>query len=149
MPLVRISLINSNSQSVSHNTYLISYPLTNDTVKAYNIFQEVRGSPRSTTERNQQLENNIRAAQDLRASLVSSSKPQGAADPVSKLVDVCESKAKELLDLLEYIRGTSAGAGSMGATIRALRKKGRVEKLHTSLKEDREALSHMIQDKLL
>ncbi|KAI0188496.1 hypothetical protein EV127DRAFT_471231 [Xylaria flabelliformis] len=118
-------------------------------IKAYNAFQEIRSSVESSTERNKQLEDNIRAAQNLRGSLTSASTPQGAADPVTVLTARCASKADELLNLLEYVRGSGKNISSIRATFRAVKKGKQIDKLHGSLAEDRVALDQMISQKLL
>ncbi|GAW26465.1 putative vegetative incompatibility protein HET-E-1 [Rosellinia necatrix] len=119
------------------------------TINAHNIFQDIRSSKKSNTEQNKQLEKNVRAARDLRVGLRPSPTPQGAGDPVSTLTADCESKAKELLELLEYVRGEGETIKPFLATIRVLRKKKRIEQLYASLKEDQDTLNQMIHQKLL
>ncbi|KAI1738250.1 hypothetical protein F4680DRAFT_450330 [Xylaria scruposa] len=118
-------------------------------IKAYSAFQEIRSSAESSTERNKQLEDNIRAAQNLRGSLISASTSQGTTDPVTELTARCASKADELLSLLEYVRGFGKNISSIRATLRAVKKGKQIEKLHSSLAEDRVALDQMISQKLL
>ncbi|KAI0467403.1 hypothetical protein F4859DRAFT_525306, partial [Xylaria cf. heliscus] len=117
--------------------------------KAYNAFQEIRSSAESSTERNKQLEDNIRAAQNLRDSFMPVSAPQGTTDPVSELAAKCASKADELLKLLEYIRGSGQDRNTIQATFRAMKERKKVKKLHESLAEDRVTLDQMISQKLL
>ncbi|TRX89796.1 hypothetical protein FHL15_009386 [Xylaria flabelliformis] len=118
-------------------------------VKAYTAFQEIRSSAESSTERNKQLEDNIRAAKNLRSSLISASTSQRTADPVTELTTRCASKSDELLTLLEYVRGSGKDISSIRATFRAVKKGKHIEKLHSSLTEDRVALDQMISQKLL
>ncbi|KAJ8131506.1 hypothetical protein O1611_g2118 [Lasiodiplodia mahajangana] len=118
-------------------------------IKAYSVFQEIRKSAESATERNMQLENNLQSAQSLRNSLASSPSPQGATDPVSKLTVKCTSEADELLGLLKYVRGYGEDISSIRATFRAARKEKRIKELHGSLKEDQNTLNQMISETLL
>ncbi|KAI1129209.1 hypothetical protein F5Y10DRAFT_291294 [Nemania abortiva] len=118
-------------------------------IKAYNAFQEIRSSNESVTERNKQLEDNIRSAQSLRGSLPSASAPQGAIDPVSKLTTKCTLKADELLKLLKYVRGSGEDISSIRATLRAMKKEKRIKELHGFLKEDQDTLNQMISQELL
>ncbi|KAI8955415.1 hypothetical protein F4801DRAFT_326808 [Xylaria longipes] len=119
-------------------------------VKAYNAFREIRSSAESSTERNKKLEDNIRAAQNLRSSLMPAvSASQGTTDPVTELTARCASKADELLDLLEYVRGSGKDISSIRATLRAVKKGDKIEKLRSSLVEDRVTLDQMISQKLL
>ncbi|KAI1363337.1 hypothetical protein F5Y08DRAFT_340732 [Xylaria arbuscula] len=118
-------------------------------IKAYNTFQEIRHSSERATAGNQQLEDDIRSAQTLRTSLVSTRAPQGARDPVSKLTERCTSKADELLTLLEYVRGSGEDISSVRAATRSFRKRRAIEELHLSLKESQDTLNHMISQELL
>ncbi|KAI0910131.1 hypothetical protein F4823DRAFT_638066 [Ustulina deusta] len=118
-------------------------------IKAYNTFQEIRSSAALSTEQNKQLEDNLRSAKSLRASLASTLPPQGATDPVSRLTEKCASKADELLTLLEYVRGSGKKIKSARAFTRAVWKRKDIEKLHSSLKEDQHTLNQMVSQKLL
>ncbi|KAJ3579080.1 hypothetical protein NPX13_g1486 [Xylaria arbuscula] len=118
-------------------------------IKAYNTFQEIRHSSERATAGNQQLEDDIRSAQTLRTSLVSTRAPQGARDPVSKLTERCTSKADELLTLLEYVHGSGEDISSVRAATRSFRKRRAIEELHLSLKESQDTLNHMISQELL
>ncbi|KAI0859053.1 hypothetical protein F4860DRAFT_484357 [Xylaria cubensis] len=115
-------------------------------IKAYSAFQEIRSSVESSTERNKQLEDNIRAAKDLRGSLISASISH---DPMTELAKRCDSKASELLDLLVYVRGVGEHIGSIRVARRAFSKGKQIEKLHSSLAEDRVVLDQMISQKIL
>ncbi|KAI3319833.1 hypothetical protein HD806DRAFT_508078 [Xylariaceae sp. AK1471] len=119
------------------------------TVKVYSAYQEIRNNAESSTERNKQLENNIQSAEDLKASLPSTSAPHAATDPISKLTATSTSKAEKLLKLLKYVRGSGEKISSTRATLRALRKKNDIEKLYNSIREDRKTLDHIINLKLL
>ncbi|KAI0414392.1 hypothetical protein F5X98DRAFT_377847 [Xylaria grammica] len=119
--------------------------------KAYHTFREIRNSTTLSTERSQQLEENIRCTQSLRDSLrdslKSTSTPQGAAtDPVFTLIARCTSKADELLTLLTYVRGTR---NNSVAFIRTWQKRNKIEGLYSSLKEDQDTLNQMLSQRHL
>jgi hypothetical protein len=118
-------------------------------VKAYNAFQEIRSSTELNTEQNKQLEDNIRAAQGLRDSLRPPSAPNGTAYPVDALSKKCTLQANNLLKTLEYVRGSGEKIGPVRAIWRLARNRGRIEKLRSSLAENRIALDQMISQKLM
>ncbi|KAI0868976.1 hypothetical protein GGS24DRAFT_182436 [Hypoxylon argillaceum] len=118
-------------------------------IKAYNTFQEIQKSAKSATEENKQLEDNIRLAQSLRASLRSAAAPPGSIDPVSKLTAKCTQTTDELLNLLEYVRDYKGGKSTIRATYRAIRKGKQIKQLYDSLKKDQDTLNQMITEKLL
>lgn len=112
-------------------------------VKAYKV---LRGA-NSNTERNKELEDNIRAAQTLENSLALASTSQGVTDPVTEITARCASKSRELLTLLEHVRGS--GKGRIQAAARAFLNKNKIESLHTSLVENRAGLNLLISQRLL
>lgn len=117
-------------------------------VKAYNTYQEISSSAASSTERNRQLEDNIRAARNVRPSLPAPFDSQGSTGPASELRARFASKADELLALLEYVRGLGEDISHTRAALRAIRKKKLIEQLHASLKEDQDTLNHIIHQEL-
>ncbi|KAI1823016.1 hypothetical protein F4861DRAFT_540414 [Xylaria intraflava] len=118
-------------------------------IKACNAFQEIRHSAKSATEGNEQLEDDIRSAQRLRASLLSTSGSQEATDPVSELTTRCTSKADELLALLEYVRGSGESLSSAHVFVRVVRKQRAIKELYNALKTHQDNLNQMISEKLL
>jgi hypothetical protein len=119
------------------------------TVKAYKTYQEVHGGAGSNTKRNEQLEANIRAAQSLRASLRPPHTLQATPDPVYDITAKCNSRADELLALLEYVRGSGRKIGSVRASLRAIKKSKDIEKLQRLLRKDQNTLNQMILEKVL
>ncbi|KAI1110714.1 hypothetical protein F5Y14DRAFT_428124 [Nemania sp. NC0429] len=117
-------------------------------VKAYNAYKEICDSSWSSTARNKQLEDNIRAARGLWPSIAASNS-QRSTDPVSELRARCASKADKLLEVLEYVRGQRKKINRLQATVRARKKSKLIEQLHTALKEDRATLDHIVNQKLL
>ncbi|KAI0869460.1 hypothetical protein GGS24DRAFT_512070 [Hypoxylon argillaceum] len=112
-------------------------------IKAYKV---LRGA-NSNTERNKELEDNIRAAQTLENSLTLASTSQGVTDPVTEITARCASKSRELLTLLEHVRGP--GKGRIQTAARAFLNKNKIESLHTSLVENRAGLNLLISQRLL
>ncbi|KAI0397954.1 hypothetical protein F5Y17DRAFT_255657 [Xylariaceae sp. FL0594] len=115
--------------------------------KAYRTFQEIKDSSSSSTERNRQLEDNVRSTQILRDGLKCTSTPPDAdADPVYAVVKRCTSKAEELLALLLHVRGSGNKIISFFRTIRA---RSKIEPLYNSIKEDQNTLTQILSQKHL
>ncbi|KAI0394483.1 hypothetical protein F5Y17DRAFT_249235 [Xylariaceae sp. FL0594] len=113
-------------------------------LKAYGAFQEISSSAEGSMERNRQLEDNIRAAQDLEDILRALPALRGIADPVAMLTTKCNSQASDLLAMLEYVRGYGQDISPIRASWRLYRKRGSIEKLRSSLANNRVALDQMI-----
>ncbi|KAK5707469.1 hypothetical protein LTR97_000003 [Elasticomyces elasticus] len=108
-------------------------------VKVLKTCKEIRDDANSATQNNRELEKAARTLEDFRAELGSVMRSKHANRRIVTIAYECAQTAKELIDLLEYIRGGDGKLGTAKATWRAMLKRKPIERLQRSLQE-REAV---------
>ncbi|KAK5705774.1 hypothetical protein LTR17_021363 [Elasticomyces elasticus] len=108
-------------------------------VKVLKTCKEIRDDANSATQNNKELEKAARTLEDFRAELGSVMRSKQANRRIVTIAYECAQTAKELIDLLEYIRGGDGKLGTAKATWRAMLKRKPIERLQKSLQE-REAV---------
>ncbi|KAK4888101.1 hypothetical protein LTR27_012967 [Elasticomyces elasticus] len=108
-------------------------------VKVLKTCKEIRDDANSATQNNKELEKAARTLEDFRAELGSVVRSKQANRRIVTIAYECAQTAKELIDLLEYIRGGDGKLGTAKATWRAMLKRKPIERLQRSLQE-REAV---------
>ncbi|KAK4908430.1 hypothetical protein LTR49_022698 [Elasticomyces elasticus] len=110
------------------------------TVKVLKTCKEIRDDANSATQNNKELEQSARTLEHFRAELGSVIRSKQANRRIVTIAYECAQTAKELMDLLEYIRGGDGKLGTAAkATWRAMLKRKPIERLQRSLQE-REAV---------
>ncbi|KAK5734944.1 hypothetical protein LTR17_008577 [Elasticomyces elasticus] len=108
-------------------------------VKILKTCKEIRDDANSATQNNKELEKAARTLEHFRAELGSVMRSKQANRRIVTIAYECAQTAKELIDLLEYIRGGDGKLGTAKATWRAMLKRKPIERLQKSL-QDREAV---------
>ncbi|KAK5685480.1 hypothetical protein LTS10_003559 [Elasticomyces elasticus] len=108
-------------------------------VKVLKTCKEIRDDANSATQNNKELEQSARTLEHFRAELGSVVQSKQANRRIVTIAYECAQTAKELIDLLEYIRGGNEKLGTAKATWRAMLKRKPIERLQKSLQE-REAV---------
>ncbi|KAK4973356.1 hypothetical protein LTR42_005341 [Elasticomyces elasticus] len=112
-------------------------------VKILKTCKEIRDDANSATQNNKELEKAARTLEDFRAELGWVTRSKQANRRIVTIAYECAQTAKELIDLLEYIRGGDGKLGTAKATWRAMLKRKPIERLQRSLQE-REAVLNKV-----
>ncbi|KAK3651444.1 hypothetical protein LTR56_005586 [Elasticomyces elasticus] len=101
--------------------------------------KEIRDDASSATQNNKELEKAARTLEDFRSELGSVMRSKQANRRIVTIAHECAHTAKELIDLLEYVRGGDGKLGTAKATWRAMLKRKPIERMQRNLQE-REAV---------
>ncbi|KAK5710456.1 hypothetical protein LTR15_012967 [Elasticomyces elasticus] len=113
-------------------------------VKVLKTCKEIRDDANSATQNNKELEKAARILEDFRAELGSVMRSKQANRRIVTIAYECAQTAKELIDLLEYIRGGDGKLGTAKATWRAMLKRKPIERLQRSLQERETVLDKVL-----
>ncbi|KAI1268724.1 hypothetical protein F5Y18DRAFT_422945 [Xylariaceae sp. FL1019] len=122
---------------------------TDFSIKAFSLYQQIRNSKDAATERDQQLEQQIKEAQMIRKDpRLAMSGAVASPDPIDEATRRCTQTGSQLLQALQYVRGIDEDITSFRATIRVLKKNKTMSKLHSSLEADEKALARLLNERI-
>ncbi|KAK8039590.1 hypothetical protein PG993_008001 [Apiospora rasikravindrae] len=111
--------------------------------KAIRLCYQIRDNAESATDRNKELEGCTR---ELAASNAELTRPTTGRVPrrITDVAKKCERLTKEVLDLLQHVRGAGKNVSTARKLFRVMKEAKRIEKLERSLKEEERTLESLL-----